>query len=107
MAKGVGAGPALQALTVLAVIFLVTAPALAGAAGNRLWTDCRSADPATSISACTDLIETSTGSKDDLAVMYSNRGDAYVAEGEYGRAVGDYSDAIRLSARRAAYAYGA
>jgi tetratricopeptide (TPR) repeat protein len=106
MAKGARASGAPDVFVFSFVTLLATAGP-AGAAANRLWNDCRSSDPAVSISACTDLIETSVGSSDEPATAYSTRGDAYAAKGDYARAIDDYNDAIRLSPRLAPYAYNA
>ncbi len=48
------------------------------------------------IDVCTRVIESGSLSRDDLAVAYLFRGDAYAGLGQYARAIQDYDEAIRL-----------
>ena len=48
------------------------------------------------IKSCTELIQSSKELKENLAIAFYNRGLAYENNGQYDRAIADYSDAIRL-----------
>lgn len=60
----------------------------------------RCADPAADadlrINACTALIQSGAKSTDYLAIAYNNRGNGYKDDGDYDRAIQDYSHAIQL-----------
>jgi tetratricopeptide (TPR) repeat protein len=48
------------------------------------------------ISGCTALIETSHGTTVAQAIAHNNRGNAYIAKGEFDRAIEDFDQSIRL-----------
>jgi tetratricopeptide (TPR) repeat protein len=61
---------------------------------------CNGADrtsPDIQIDACTSLIDSGKQTPQTLVIAYNNRGNAYVAKGEYDRAVQDYDQSIKLS----------
>ena len=53
-------------------------------------------DPALAIDYYTRCIAWGGQTREDMAVMYNNRGIAYADQGEYDRAIRDYEEAIRL-----------
>ena len=61
---------------------------------------CNGADrtsPDIQIDGCTSLINSGKQTPQTLVIAYNNRGNAYVAKGEYDRAVQDYDQSIKLS----------
>ena len=60
-------------------------------------------DRDTQIRSCTALIQSSQERARDHAFAYNNRGDAWLAKGDNDRAISDYSEAIRLDPKKAAY----
>jgi lipoprotein NlpI len=54
------------------------------------------------LAACTRAITSKQLSNENLAITYSNRGNAWTAKGEYDRAIADYTEAIRLNPQFAA-----
>ena len=53
--------------------------------------------PDIQIDACTSLIDSGKQTPQTLVIAYNNRGNAYVAKGEYDRAVQDYDQSIKLN----------
>ena len=53
--------------------------------------------PDIQIDACTSLINSGKQTPQTLVIAYNNRGNAYVAKGEYDRAIQDYDQSIKLS----------
>ena len=53
--------------------------------------------PDIQIDGCTSLINSGKQTPQTLVIAYNNRGNAYVAKGEYDRAVQDYDQSIKLS----------
>ena len=49
------------------------------------------------IQGCTALIEPGQETSQTLAIVYNNRGNAYVAKGEYDRAIADYDLSLRFN----------
>src|SRR5580692_8056284 len=58
---------------------------------------CRSADPDTRIAGCSAVIQSSLGKKENLYLVYNNRGTAYSRKGNHALAIQDFSEAIRLN----------
>ncbi len=58
---------------------------------------CESNDRDKRIAACTDIIQGRGESKADRAKALINRGVAYAAKGDFGRAIADYDSSIRLN----------
>ncbi|MGB8618544.1 MAG: tetratricopeptide repeat protein, partial [Pseudolabrys sp.] len=61
---------------------------------------CNGADrtsPDIQIDGCTSLIDSGKQTPQTLVIAYNNRGNAYVAKGEYDRAVQDYDQSIKLN----------
>src|ERR1700739_470531 len=52
--------------------------------------------PEYQIQGCTALIESGQETSQTLAVVYNNRGNAYVAKGEYDRGDADYDQSLRF-----------
>ena len=48
------------------------------------------------ITGCTTLIETGFGTTTALAIAYNNRGNAFVAKGDFDRAIEDFDRSIKL-----------
>jgi tetratricopeptide (TPR) repeat protein len=53
--------------------------------------------PEARIEGCTALIQTVQGNATALPIAYNNRGNAYVAKGDYDRAVRDFDQSIKLN----------
>jgi tetratricopeptide (TPR) repeat protein len=53
--------------------------------------------PYQQISGCTTVMQSGKESPKDLSIAFTNRGNAYHAKGDNGRAIADYSEAIRLN----------
>jgi tetratricopeptide (TPR) repeat protein len=49
------------------------------------------------INGCTALIEAGQGTTTALAIAYNNRGNAYTAKRDYGRAIQDFDQSIKLN----------
>src|SRR5262245_58050791 len=65
---------------------------------------CNGADrtsPDVQIDGCTSLIDSGKQTPQTLVIAYNNRGNAYMAKGEYDRAVQDYDESIKLNANYA------
>src|SRR5215475_12274825 len=61
---------------------------------------CNGADrtsPDVQIDGCTSLIDSGKQTPQALVIAYNNRGNAYMAKGEYDRAVQDYGESIKLN----------
>src|SRR5262245_36471397 len=61
---------------------------------------CNGIDPTTpdvQIDGCTSLIDSGKQTPQTLVIAYHNRGNAYMAKGEYDRAVQDYGESIKLN----------
>ncbi len=89
----------------LAVLFLLAwaQPGQANFTQNVLICDSASAHPDIRIIACTRNIESGRFIGHNLAVAFTNRGDAYKRKGQFGPAIADYSEAIRLKSDDAAF----
>ena len=53
------------------------------------------------IAACTRAITSGELSSENLGITYNNRGNGWVNNGEYDKAIADYDEAIQLNAQRA------
>jgi tetratricopeptide (TPR) repeat protein len=54
--------------------------------------------PDRQIMGCTALIDSSSATAKSRAIAYNNRGNAYIAKGDYDRAILDYNESIKLNA---------
>src|SRR5260370_27380822 len=89
MGGGVPAGVAIAAV-------LLTGAALAqGRDENEA--RCKGVDPNLIIGGCTALIQSNREATENLAVAFTNRGGAYVVNGQYHRAIQDHDQAITLT----------
>jgi tetratricopeptide (TPR) repeat protein len=67
---------------------------------SQNWIQCAAKDgapPELQIRGCTTVIEAGQETSENIAIAFSNRGNAYQAEGDYDRAVIDYDQAIQLN----------
>ncbi len=98
-----GRGPLLSFLRIAAVVTVPlfgSAAALAQTEQQRNWRMGKDgASPDQRISACTALIESKQESSQQLAITFKTRGTVYFHKGDYGRAIQDYSQAIKLDPR--------
>ncbi|MCP4615048.1 MAG: tetratricopeptide repeat protein [Bradyrhizobium sp.] len=106
MLKMIGGRP------LLFVSLLLAAPASAQAQAQAAKTDgmlknielCNRIDRAaldTRISGCTVLIDANYGTTAAQAIAYNNRGNAYIAKGDFDRAIQDFDQSIKLNANYA------
>jgi tetratricopeptide (TPR) repeat protein len=58
---------------------------------------CMSVDPDTRIAGCTALIQARQETRENLSIIYNNRGNAYNRKGDHDRAIQDFSEAIRVN----------
>lgn len=82
----------------LASFVLLCAISTAVARPSVDWRRCHDLKASTSetIRGCTALIEKREGTSKELAVDYYNRGNSYLATKQYDKAIGDFTEAIRL-----------
>ena len=82
----------------LAVLFLVASiqTSQSDFTLNIRWCDSDGTHPDLRIVACTRNIQSGRFVGRNLAVAFSSRGNAYTKKGQLGRAIADYSEAIRL-----------
>src|SRR5262245_31160869 len=78
----------------IAIMILFVQPAWAQGASDSLTCETASGDIA--LNSCGRLIASKRHRGRDLAKLYFYRGNAYHAKEDYGRAIADYSEAIRL-----------
>jgi tetratricopeptide (TPR) repeat protein len=72
-------------------------PARTQTAQQRAWCDIKGgAMPDEVIGSCTAIIQSGQETGRNLAAAFTIRGRAYRAKGDYGRAIADYTDAIRI-----------
>jgi hypothetical protein len=84
-----------RTMGVLLLVFaLLAAPASAQTADE---TNCRSDNADLSISGCTAAISSGQESDEDLAVLYDDRGTAYLDKRLYDQAFADYDHSIALN----------
>jgi tetratricopeptide (TPR) repeat protein len=97
------------AVRVRSVVFnlvaaFVTVSGFTGVAAADDWETCRKTEVESLIAACTGAIESGKLHGNDLSTAYINRGVGWSAQGEYGKAIRDFNDAIE-SDRENAIAY--
>jgi tetratricopeptide (TPR) repeat protein len=85
----------LRGTTRLIAILAALLFAVSALADNRK--DCKSPDSERAVKGCSALIKAGTETKKNLAVAYTNRGNAFSKNGEYGQAIADYDKAIELN----------
>ncbi len=68
-------------------------------------TQCTGGDVDTIIAGCTGLINSSQVDRRNKAVAYVTRGNAYARQGDWDRAIADFTDAIRRNSRSLAALY--
>ena len=83
----------------LALTFLATAPTSAETKQQIDWciNESRVYSPDLQISGCTASIQSGRYGDQDLAVVYSNRGEAYNNKSQHDRAIQDFDQAIKLN----------
>ncbi len=83
----------------LALTFLATAPTSAETKQQIDWciNESRVYSPDLQISGCTASIQSGRYGDQDLAAVYSNRGEAYDNKGQHDRSIQDFDEAIRLN----------
>jgi tetratricopeptide (TPR) repeat protein len=90
-----------NAMIVMTMMMLATSLArpaiLAGQLAEENWIRCESHDPEQSIAGCSALIQAIQNPNTKLADAFYNRGRAYASKHDYGRAIKDYDQAIRLN----------
>ena len=81
----------------IAFSWVLAAPALALTQQELDWCLGKNATPDLRVNACTAAIQSGMLSKNDLAIVYQNRGLAYGAKREYDRAITEFDEAIRIN----------
>jgi tetratricopeptide (TPR) repeat protein len=85
----------LRRVTIVTVVLPVVGIASAARAGD--WEDCRSEAADQAVAACTRLLGRDQLSSADRAKAYFQRARAYDKQKDYGRAIADYTAALRLN----------
>ncbi|HYL32007.1 MAG TPA: tetratricopeptide repeat protein [Stellaceae bacterium] len=78
------------------IVFLVVAASSRAQSRDDDWAHCYGVDADAAIAGCSAILSAGEGAPVELAVAALNRALAYDAKGEIGRAIADYSLAIRL-----------
>jgi tetratricopeptide (TPR) repeat protein len=81
----------------LSLGLLSATPALA--ASQEDWDGCQSKDAAVAVPACSNIIPDTSASPQDRADAYVYRASAYLKQGNSERAIGDYTEALKLTPR--------
>jgi uncharacterized protein YecT (DUF1311 family) len=66
----------------------------------QTWAQCAAKDgapPELQIRSCTAVIEAGQQTRENIAIAFSNRGNAFQAQGDYDRAVADYDHSIQFN----------
>jgi tetratricopeptide (TPR) repeat protein len=90
-------GASCRAVAALSLILLSAPPALA--ASQEDWDGCQSKDPAVAVPACSNIIPDANESPQNRADAYVYRASAYLKQGNSERAIGDYTEALKLTPR--------
>jgi tetratricopeptide (TPR) repeat protein len=90
-------GGSCGAIAALSLGLLSAAPALA--ASQQDWDGCQSKDPAIAVPACSNIIPDTSESPQNRADAYVYRAGAYLKQGNSERAIGDYTEALKLTPR--------
>jgi hypothetical protein len=82
---------------IMLVILLGGSADLRGQTEVEKWKQCKSDDPERSIAGCSALIQSAHETGINLAMAFYGRGLAYSRKGDYGRAISDCDQALRLN----------
>ena len=77
-------------------LFVLMVASFAPAVRADDWEACGNSNPEVSIFGCSAIIDAGTDSRENIAIAYTNRGNAYHNKGEYDRAIKDHDKAIAL-----------
>jgi carboxyl-terminal processing protease len=89
------------------IVLQTNSPAFAQSDLAQAWTWCVNEAKASAdlqIGGCTAVIQSGRLNQQNLSISFNNRGNAYLAKGDYDHAIADYDQAIKLD-RGYAYAY--
>lgn len=92
-------GDAMRRILLIAVGLLVASPAWADIESDKR--ECIGGSGQTKLSACSRLIQSGHLSASNKPVAYNSRGNAYLNQKQYRRAIQDYSEALRLNPKYA------
>jgi tetratricopeptide (TPR) repeat protein len=87
--------PTAAFVAAVAALF-ISAPANVTTQQEGSWCNDATREVGLQIKGCTALIQSGQWSEKYVAFAYNIRGNAYQANGDFDRAIADYSDAIRL-----------
>ncbi len=92
------------AVTSVAPLLLIVSAVAASAASQSAWNECiRTNVPNAIIVACTQILQDRGEPPSNLAIVYFDRGTAYLSKGDYDRAIADYTQAIAINPQDAEY----
>lgn len=83
-------------IAAVCLVALALAPA-AVADSKQDWDDCTSSDPDVSIAGCSRIIERGGESKNNIAIVYFDRGIAHQNKGEHQDAIADFNQSLKLN----------
>src|SRR5579859_7586840 len=86
-----------KTVVALSLGMLLAAPAFA--ASQQDWDGCQSKDRFVAIPACSAIIPDESAPPQDRADAYTYRAAHYLAQGNFDRAIADYTEALKLTPR--------
>ena len=92
------------AVTSVAPLLLIVSAGAASPASQSAWNECtRTNVPNAIITACTQILRDRGEPPANLAIVYFDRGTAYLNKGDYDHAIADYTQAIAINSQDAEY----
>ncbi len=91
-------------LFVIAVVALAAGARAESVTTTRAWSNCQGGEgvwPEMRITGCSDVIKSGSADGSDLTIAYYNRANARLQNGEYRKAIDDYTRAIDLDPQNA------